>query len=157
MLKCISFFLFCSTFILSGEMFSQDPIAIQERACMHGNDTACIDLGDVYLNEKNFRMAYEYYNIACEYKSGLACFGIGYIYEKGLDFPVNYSQALTYYELSCKYNNANGCNLSGSMHATGKGAPINYKKALFLFDKSCSLGSSIGCRSHRHTLKLLGM
>lgn len=81
------------------------------QACNLKFSTACLDLGNMYMNGYNYGfinvtkkldIALNYYNMACDISSS-TCAQLGDIYISGVEIPQNYELANEYYGKTAKY------------------------------------------------------
>jgi len=118
-------------------------IAYLSTSCHGGAGSACLHLGDIYVEEDgvklDFQEAVKYYDIACENNVSNACIKLGVIYNSKLGDKIDFKKAISYYQKACHMKNYNGCNAIGVLYFYGKsGLKQNYKKALEYYSKACN-------------------
>lgn len=86
-----------------------------------------------------------YLSVACNGGGVVACGVLGYMYENGIGFDVNFKEAKAYYEDSCNGDYNLSCVNLGNMYANGNGVKKDARKANQLFNKACKNNSAEGC------------
>jgi hypothetical protein len=96
---------------------------------------------------KDFKLAAQMYEKACEMGEHRGCADAGFLYaegKKGLER--NYAKALALDTKACEADDGYGCNGAGILYANGKGVHTDWVEALALFMKACRLADgNTGC------------
>lgn len=116
-----------------------------EKSCSLGNGDGCLILGAMYQAgqgvEKDAKKSLNYYGLACENKTSLACMLMGGIMLEVQDGPA----AAQFFKKGCDSDYGDGCSMLGSIYFIGNGVERDYQQALSFARKGCDLKSSLGC------------
>lgn len=74
-----------------------------------------------------------------------ACNTIGYMYQHGIDVPLDYARAGEFFKTACRRGSARGCYNLGTLYADGQGVTRDEAAAMGFFDKACRGGEISGC------------
>lgn len=69
-------------------------------------------------------------------RSGCAQDHLGYLYERGVGVPQNYSEAVAWYRKTAEQGYAIAENNLGTMYASGRGVPLDYEQAAVWYRKA---------------------
>jgi len=84
-----------------------------KKECDGGNDSACLNLGDMYRNGDNvpqsYQKAFELYQKACNVGENMGCAAIGILYRDGLGVQKDTSKAIKIFTDVCHEEKLYGC------------------------------------------------
>lgn len=121
-------------------------ILYYEKGCNLKFGTACLNLGNTYLNNDNIKAA-EYFKKACDYghyDEGEGCYLFGALH-------LNKDKSITfeYYKKACDKHYGEGCYAVGLHYAAGEGVIMNMTTAKDYFKKGCKYGHKSSCNELR--------
>jgi len=79
------------------------------KSCKGGYNGACLNLGNIYFEEKNYNLAMEYFTIAKNLGHPIAYNNIGVMYSEGFGVSINLTKAKEYFKISCEMGYNQGC------------------------------------------------
>lgn len=138
--------LFFAILIISS-LYAIDPREelILRYGCETGNRDHCSRLGQVYIDENEFRQNLEVpitsFKKACEAHSMIDCWKLANLYAR----IGNREDAVKTLEKICKMGGGDGCYLLGTLYDTGLKVVFNPDKALAYYAQSCDLKHREGC------------
>ncbi|MGX2983140.1 tetratricopeptide repeat protein [Helicobacter sp. 23-1045] len=140
-----------------------------DRQCEAKNYGACVELGVLHEEQKQYNKSKKYLEMVCDKansKDGFqleridgslspklpaiimmrsACGMLAEHYYEGWGVRQDYIKALQYNKKACDFGSAESCAVTGRSYYVGKGAKIDYKLAKSYLEKSCEMQSGFGC------------
>lgn len=84
-----------------------------KKQCGSGELNACVELATEYIEgknlAKNYKIAKEYLELACEYKNARGCSRLGVLYIEGFGVNKDSEKAKLFFEKGCDLGNNEGC------------------------------------------------
>jgi TPR repeat protein len=93
-----------------------EKIQLFGRAIELGNTNAIVRLGQVYHDDKKYKLAKKYYKIACNNNDHRAYFNLGVMYREGEGVKINHKVALRLFKKSMKLGNIRAITSMGSIY-----------------------------------------
>lgn len=121
--------------------------------CEAGQGEACAVHGYFYMlraSDKNdISQSAKYFEKSCALNSGVGCFSVASLLERGFSGEPNPKEANIKFEQSCNLNYEDGCIHLGFKFAQGNGVAKDLEKALSYFSKFCNSKSMRSCYYRR--------
>lgn len=140
-----------------------------DKQCDAKNYLACVIVGDLHLEQKQYGESKKYYELLCDKANskdsfqveridgglsgkvpaikymGLACGNLARYYYNGVGVRQDKSKALQYRKKACGLGDADSCARVGGEYFLGKNVKMDLKLAKSYLEKSCEMQSGLGC------------
>lgn len=126
-------------------------VSLLAPACERDIAAACNRLASVYsypktrVVEKNYELAAQYLNKACDLGLMHSCSMLGNRYYLGRGVEKNFEQAAELYAKACSEGNNSSCAKLGSLYSDGLGVEKDTAQAESLLANACDEGEDYGC------------
>lgn len=108
-----------------------------KKACILGEDKACVNLAILYQDKNDYKLALIYYRKAHDYKNYIATTSIASYYAVGQGIDKNINKAYEYYKIACDDGRIpQVCSAVGIFHFKKK----QYKDAFSYSKQACNMG-----------------
>jgi uncharacterized protein len=87
----------------------------------------------------------EAYTQSCLRGGDNDCATAGYMYQNGVDAPVDFDRARGFFKRACKDGLAAGCYDMGTLYEYGQGVAVDYEAAAKLYEKACKGDEITAC------------
>jgi len=117
-----------------------------ERSCESNYMLGCLNLGELYIKNKEYDKAKEILEKTCNSDLPKGCYELGKLH-LGSSKESNIIKSLYFFKKSCSLEYADACFATGATYYQGipNQVAVNFKLAKEFFNKSCSLGHKFGC------------